>query len=171
MKVKVKVAQSYPTLCNSMDCSPRNYPGQNTEVGSISLLQGIMLTQELNWDLLHCRWILYQLSHKRRLRILEWVAYPFSRGSSWPRNQTGVFCIAGIFSTNWAFREAQWSLCPALFYFIFLLRFFSNIYLFIYLFIYLSIYLFIYLAASSLSCSTWHAGLVASQHVGSQFPN
>ena len=40
-------------------------------------------------------------------RILEWVAYPFSRGSSRPRNWTGVFCIAGRFFTNWAIREAQ----------------------------------------------------------------
>ena len=39
-------------------------------------------------------------------RILEWVAYPFSRGSSWPRNQTGVSCIAGGFFTSWATREA-----------------------------------------------------------------
>ena len=30
-------------------------------------------------------------------RILEWVAIPFSRGSSWPRDQTQVFCIAEIF--------------------------------------------------------------------------
>ena len=34
----------------------------NTGGGSLSLLQGIFLTQELNWGLLHCRWILYQLS-------------------------------------------------------------------------------------------------------------
>ena len=33
-------------------------------------------------------------------RILEWVAFPFSRGSFWPRNQTRVFCIAGRFFTN-----------------------------------------------------------------------
>ena len=39
-------------------------------------------------------------------RILEWVAYPFSSRSSWPRNQTGVSCIAGGFFTNWAIREA-----------------------------------------------------------------
>ena len=32
-------------------------------VGSLSLLQGIFLTQELNQGLLHCRQILYQLSH------------------------------------------------------------------------------------------------------------
>ena len=41
-----------------------NSPGQNTGVGSLSLLQGIFPTQGLNPDLLHCRWILYQLSHK-----------------------------------------------------------------------------------------------------------
>ena len=39
-------------------------------------------------------------------RILEWVAMPFSRGSSWPRNRTQVSCIAGSFLTNWAMREA-----------------------------------------------------------------
>ena len=39
-------------------------------------------------------------------RILEWVAYPFSRASSQSRNQTGVSCIAGRFFTSWASREA-----------------------------------------------------------------
>ena len=38
--------------------------------------------------------------------ILEWVAIPFSRGSSQPRDQTQVFCIAGRFFTVWATREA-----------------------------------------------------------------
>ena len=40
-------------------------------------------------------------------KILEWVAFPFSRGSSRPRNQTGVSCIEGRFFTNWDIREAQ----------------------------------------------------------------
>ena len=40
-------------------------------------------------------------------RILEWVAFPFSRGSSQPRDETQVSCIAGRFSTSWATREAQ----------------------------------------------------------------
>ena len=36
-------------------------------------------------------------------RILEWVATSFSRGSSWPRDQTRVSCIVGIFfTTDWA---------------------------------------------------------------------
>ena len=39
-------------------------------------------------------------------RILEWVAFPFSRGSSQPRDQTQVSRIAGGFFTNWAIREA-----------------------------------------------------------------
>ena len=39
-------------------------------------------------------------------RILEWVAIPFSRGSSWPRDRTQVSCIAGRFFTSWATREA-----------------------------------------------------------------
>ena len=40
-------------------------------------------------------------------KILEWVAYPFSRGSSQPRNWTGVSCITGRFFTNWAIREVH----------------------------------------------------------------
>ena len=91
MKVKSEneVAQSCPTLSDPMDCSlpgssvhrifqarvlewgaiafsadePLGKP-KNTGVGSLSLLQGIFLTQELNWCLLHCRQILYQLSYQ-----------------------------------------------------------------------------------------------------------
>ena len=76
--------------------SPWNSPGQNTGVVSLSILQGIFPAQGLNPGLPHCGWILYQMSHKGSSRILEWVAYPFSRGSSPPRNRTGVSCIAQI---------------------------------------------------------------------------
>ena len=58
--------------------SPWNFPGQNTGVGSLSLLQRIFAT-----GLPHCRQILHQLSHKGSPGILEWVAYPFSSSSSW----------------------------------------------------------------------------------------
>ena len=64
--------------------NPWNYLGQNTGVGSLSLFQGIFPTQGLNPGLPHCRWILYQLSHKGSPRILEWVAYRFSSRSSQP---------------------------------------------------------------------------------------
>ena len=40
-------------------------------------------------------------------RTLEWVAFSFSRGSSQPRNQTHVSCIAGRFFTHWAIWEAN----------------------------------------------------------------
>ena len=87
--------------------SPWYSPGQNTRVGSLSILQGIFPIQGSNLGLLHCRQILYQLNHKESPKTLEWVAYPFSSGSSWPRNWTGVSCIASGFFTNWAMRETQ----------------------------------------------------------------
>ena len=72
---KVKVAQSCPTLCDPMDSySPWNSPGQNTGVGSHSLLQGILPTQGSNPGLPHCRRILYQLSHKEG--PISWVKTP-----------------------------------------------------------------------------------------------
>ena len=64
--LKVKVAQSCPTLCNPMDYT----------------VHGIL-----------------------QARILEWVAFPFSRGSSQPSDWTQVSCIAGEFFTSWATKE------------------------------------------------------------------
>ena len=48
---------------DSLPAEPQRKP-KNTGVGSLSLLQVIILTQESNWDLLHCRQILYQLSYQ-----------------------------------------------------------------------------------------------------------
>ena len=101
IQVKVKVTQSCLTLCDHSQV-------QNTGVGSLPLLQGIFPTQGSNPGLPHCRWILYQLSHKGSTRILGWIAYPFSRGSSQPRNWTGVSCIAGRFFNQLSY---QGSLC------------------------------------------------------------
>ena len=102
------VTQSSQTLCNPMDCSPPgssvhgDSPGKNTKMGCHALLQGIFPTQGSNPGLLLCRRILYQVSHQGSPTILEWVAYPSSRGSCWPRNWTGVTCIAGRLFTSWA---------------------------------------------------------------------
>ena len=108
--VIVSESESCSVVSNSLQphqlYSQWNYLGQNNGVGSLSLLQRIFPTQGSNPGLPHCRWILYQLSHKGSPRILDWVAYPFSRGSSWPRNKTGVTCIAGRFFINWAIKEA-----------------------------------------------------------------
>ena len=63
-KFSLKVTQSFLTLRPHGLYSPWDSPGQNTRVGSLSLLQGIFPAQEPNWGLLHCRWILYQLSYR-----------------------------------------------------------------------------------------------------------
>ena len=80
-------------------------PSKNIGVGCHALLQGIFPTQGLNPGLLHCRQILYHLSHQGNPWILEWVAYPFSRGTSQPRNWTGVSYIASRFFTSWVIGE------------------------------------------------------------------
>jgi len=56
------------------------------------------------WHEVLWKQIVYQLSHRGSPRILEWVAYPFSSRSSWPKNWTRVCCIAGGFFTNWTMR-------------------------------------------------------------------
>ena len=107
------VTQSCPTLCHLMDCSPLgssvhgDSSGKNTGVGCHALLQGIFPIQGSNTGLPYCRQFLYCLSHQGSPRILEWVAYPFSTGSSQPRNQTRVSCIVGRLFTSWAAREAE----------------------------------------------------------------
>ena len=98
-----------------MDCSLPgssvhwDSPGKNTGVGCHTLLQGIFPTQGSNPSLPHCRWILYCQSHQGSPWILDWVAYPFSRQTSQPRDQTGVSYIVGGFFTIWATREAPYS--------------------------------------------------------------
>ena len=94
------VTQSCPTRCDTMVCSPPgssvhgDSPGKNTGVGFHALFQGIFLTHGSNPGLPRCRQIIYCLSHQGSQRKLEWVAYPFSRGSSRTMKQTGVSCIA-----------------------------------------------------------------------------
>ena len=107
------VTQWCPTLCNSMNYGLPGSSvhgdswGKNTGVGCHAPLQGIFPTQLLNPGLLHCRWIIYCLSHQGSPRILEWVAYPFSSGTSQPRDQSRVFRIAGGFFTSWAIQKAH----------------------------------------------------------------
>ena len=64
------VAQSCPTLCDPMDCSPPGssiheiFPGKGTGMGCHFLLQGIFPTEGSNPGLPHCRQKLYHLSHQ-----------------------------------------------------------------------------------------------------------
>ena len=63
------------------------------------------------WKLLLCQTpcdpMDYTVHGILQARILEWVDFPFSRGSSWPRDRTWVSCIAGRFFTLWVTREVQ----------------------------------------------------------------
>ena len=98
---------------DSLPAEPQGKP-KNTGVGSHSLLQGFFLAQGLNPGLPHCRRFLYQMSHKGSPRILEWVAIPFSRGSSQLRDGTEISHIEHRFFTSWATRKAReyWSEYP-----------------------------------------------------------
>ena len=104
-------SESHSVMSNSLRphglYSSWNSPGQNTGVGSSFLLQVIFPTQGLNPGVFFplVGRFFTSWAHQGSPRIPEWVAYPFC-GSSQPRNQTGVSCIAGEFFTSWATREA-----------------------------------------------------------------
>ena len=109
LRAKATCSVNYSSVFSSEHLSPFNLSlffdevssSKNAGVRCHALLQGIFPIQGLNPALPHCRQILYCLSHQRSPRKLEWVAYPFFKGSSRPRNRTGVSCIArGFFSAE-----------------------------------------------------------------------
>ena len=107
----VKVAQK----CESCSLwplrlyTPWNFPGQNTGVGSLSLIQGIFPTQRLNPGLMHCRWILYQLSYQGICIPTANSCWCIAEPQGKPKN-TGVgslFLLQRIFLTQ----ESNWMHC------------------------------------------------------------
>ena len=109
----MKVAQSCLTLCNPIDYTGHGIlQARILEWVAIPFSRGFP-TQGLNPGLPHCRQMLYHLSHQGSPTILAWVAYLFSRRSSWPRNRTRAFCTAGGFFTRWATRIAHIFSCLA----------------------------------------------------------
>ena len=89
------ITQLCSTLWDAMDCSPPGFsvhgdsPGKNTGVGCMPSSRDLPTPGIEHW-----RRGIYHLSHQGNSRILEWVAYPFSRGCFWSRNWSGVSCIA-----------------------------------------------------------------------------
>ena len=98
-------AQLCPTLCDPMNYSPSgssihgNSPAKNTGMDGHALLQGIFLTQESNWGLLHYSWIFYQESyqgspksyirlHKKRMCTLYYSSLPSSEKAMTPHSST-----------------------------------------------------------------------------------
>ena len=92
---------------------PWNSPGQNAEMVSLSFPSPVDLPNPgIESRSPALQWMLYQLSHQESPRILEWVAYPFSSGSSRPSYQTRVSCIAGGFFYQLSYQGSplQWLL-------------------------------------------------------------
>ena len=107
------VTQLCPAVCDLMSCS---LPGSSvlgdsscrtSGVGSLSLFQGIFPIQGSNPGLLHCRRILYSLNHQGSPGILEWVADPFSRGSS-PTQESN----RGLLHCRWILYQLSYKRSP-----------------------------------------------------------
>ena len=82
-KVKMKVTQSCPTLCNPIDYTVHGiFQARVLEWVAFHFSRGSSQTRDQTQVSLNYRQILYQLSHKVSPRILEWAVYPFSSGSS-----------------------------------------------------------------------------------------
>ena len=99
-------------FCNPVDCSPSrllcpwNSPGKNTGVGCHALLQGIFPTRGTNLGLLHCRQILYHLSHlgnpKETSTSIQWNTSEATEISYWNMQQHGW-----ISNAWWNLEEAK----------------------------------------------------------------
>ena len=100
--VKVKFAQSCPTLYDAMEFS-----NQNTEVDSLFLWQEIFPTQGLNLGFLHCRWILYQLSQASLgyMYTIEWYMYTLEQQLAIKRNDVLVHATTWIQHKNTMLNE------------------------------------------------------------------
>ena len=139
------MAKLYLTLLQPPGVQPAelhclwDFPGKNTGVGCYFLLHGIWLIQRLNPPLLHWQVDSLPLKHQKvkvkvtqscptlcnpmdytvhgilEARMLEWVPFPFSRGSVQPRDWTQVSHIAGRFFTSWAIRVSSLSLFQQIF--------------------------------------------------------
>ena len=88
-------------MANSLPAEPQGKP-KNTGVGSLSFLQRIFQTQELNQGLLHCRQILYQLSYQRSPRIRQGFIFTYD---------SKVYLTRTAF-VLWNFPVAQWIKSP-----------------------------------------------------------
>ena len=80
--MKVKVTELYPTLCNPMDYTVLEFSRPEYYTGSPFPSPGDLPNPGIEPRSPHYWQILYQSSHKESPRTLQWIAYPFSSGSS-----------------------------------------------------------------------------------------
>ena len=101
------VTQLCLTLCDPMDCSPPgssvhgDSPGKNTGVGCHAVLQGIFPTRGLNPSLLHCKWILYYLSHQGSPRIVSSLSFLQGIFPTQESNWGLLHCIRILYQLNY----------------------------------------------------------------------
>ena len=108
MKVKVSCSVMSDSLRSHRLYSPWNSPGQNTRVGSLFLLQGIFPTQGLNPGVLHCRRILYRLSHQG---MDERVAYILVRVYKFRWSNLYFLVTENSFFFIFNIKKAQYAQC------------------------------------------------------------
>ena len=105
------------TVQQVSDLSPSSFWSNGWIHGRLSKLMGNAISLWSKVKLLSCVWLCKSMDCSLpgssvhgifQARILEWVAISFSRGSSWPRDQTQVSLTAGRFFTSWASSEARW---------------------------------------------------------------
>ena len=133
-----------------------NSPGQNTGVGSHSLLQGIFSTQWSNTGRLHCRWIPYQLSHNgvSNTFVIPWtiahqaplfmgfprqayLPFPFPRHLPDPRIEPTCPVLAdGLFTTESPGKHIIY-ICICVYVCVY-------IYVYVYMYVCICIYLYMY---------------------------
>ena len=111
LDVSAALTQSFPTLCDAMNCSSSGsqFSRQEYWSGLLCPSPGIFPIQGSNPGLPHCGQIFFFfncLSYQESPWILEWVAYPISRGSSPARTWTGIACIAGEFFTQLSYHKS-----------------------------------------------------------------
>ena len=120
---EVKWSESRSVMSDSLQphglYSPLNSPAQNNGVGSLSLLQGIFLTQGSNPGLPHCRWILYQLSHKGSPQEHAFIAGGNAKWYNHFAKQFGIFLQNQIYaylmtqqSYSLIFNQMNWKCMP-----------------------------------------------------------
>ena len=124
-QVKVKVAQSCPSLCNPMDYTVHGIlQARILEWVAFSFLRGIFPTQGSNSGLPHCRRILYQLSHKgsktmlsQKCIIFRWMLIYYSsyrKLMQWASRKTWpLCCFSNMLSSSLGLViPSVWTFCP-----------------------------------------------------------
>ena len=108
---EISESESHSVVSNSWLYSPWNSPGQNTGMDSLSLLQRIFPTQKSNQGLLHCRWILYQLSYQGRSLVFPILLFS-SISLHWSLRKASLSPLAILWNSAFKWKYLSFSSLP-----------------------------------------------------------